>query len=165
MERTARIELASSAWKAEARATRPRPLRTGCGGWSRTSEGWIMRPPWRAAPPRRKIGCGGRTRTCDLPLNRRAPYRLGYTTKPLSYELVGVSGFEPLTPCARGTCADQAALHAETGRGGRISTSDPLLPRQVRSPGCATPRFLDHGQGFEPRPAESKSAGLPLADP
>ena len=53
----------------------------GCGGWSRTSEGWIMRPPWRAAPPRRKIGCGGRTRTCDLPLNRRAPYRLGYTTK------------------------------------------------------------------------------------
>src|SRR5207245_1907119 len=71
MERTARIELASSAWKAEAQATRPRPLENLCRSHSLPPlRGWERRRPARirrksvpqffvtaAAAP--DFGCGG----------------------------------------------------------------------------------------------------------
>jgi hypothetical protein len=70
---------------------------------------------WETPPPRNELAVAAGFEPAHLLLNRQVPYQLGYATN-----LVGVSGFEPLTPCARGTCAHQAAPHAETGRGGRI---------------------------------------------
>ena|SRR5437773_9685997 len=53
----------------------------GCGGRSRTGAGWLMRPPWRTAPPRSHLAVAAGLEPAHLLLNRQVPYPLGYATK------------------------------------------------------------------------------------
>lgn len=111
LEQTVRIELTSPAWKAEAQATRPRPLilraAPPCGARSLVAEARIelacaayetVLEPLQVL--RNKLAGRAGFEPARRLLNRQVPFRLGY--RPI-FKLVWAGGIEPPTSCSRST--------------------------------------------------------------
>ncbi len=66
------------------------------------------------------------------------------------FQLVGVTGFEPVTPCSQSRCANRTALHPELVSAGRFSR-DTSLRFAVRAPEGNSPIPECKDNGFFPK--------------
>ena len=67
-----------------------------------------------------------------------------------AFRLVGVTGFEPVTPCSQSRCANRTALHPELVSAGRFSR-DTSLRFAVRAPEGNSPIPECKDNGFFPK--------------
>ena len=157
--------------------------------WRQVEESNPARKFWRLAcsqsPCRSKYGRGGRIRTCDLSLPRRArcqaalrPDDLGcsggvltlvYTLKrrPLSLELLSIKlvvaeGFEPSSPCLRGTRFTIELRHNDLVASEGLEPSAKQALNLPRMPIPPRRYDLERPRELESRFADWQSAVLPI---